>query len=375
MNPVVRRRGLAFLVAFVLAEVALACQVPVFRYALERWPADPYRIVAVVDGEAAGEVADAIVALQSIESSQVNVETEVINLAALSEAELWSIDGLEDTDALPLLQVFYPKRDGQERLCWSGPLTVANVNAWIESPLRHQIVQQIQSGASAVWVVVEGDDPLENDQLYEELQSALKTASETIAIPDGVIPRRDAARFLREHPTASMDDVLRCDIPLRIDFTAVRLAGDAEQEFAFRAMVDAWSPGVDAPFVFPVFGRGRMIEPLSAEAFDSSAVLTACRYMVGECSCSVKALNPGVDLILKSDWQATLGDQVVMVDVQENADPEPLVIPLGKGAQENDSGQQPSISEAESRPSGYWLIAIALIGIIPLAMKWPIRRS
>ena len=35
---------------------ANACQVPVFRYALERWPADSYRLVALYsDAEASAE--------------------------------------------------------------------------------------------------------------------------------------------------------------------------------------------------------------------------------------------------------------------------------------------------------------------------------
>ncbi len=34
-----------------VSTVALACNVPVFRYALERWPADPYEIMVLHEGD------------------------------------------------------------------------------------------------------------------------------------------------------------------------------------------------------------------------------------------------------------------------------------------------------------------------------------
>ena len=37
------------LLTIALASVAIACQVPVFRYALERWPADNYELVVLHD--------------------------------------------------------------------------------------------------------------------------------------------------------------------------------------------------------------------------------------------------------------------------------------------------------------------------------------
>ena len=97
-----------------------------------------------------------------------------------------------------------------------------------------------------------------------------------------------------------------------------------------QAMVAGFAGPVARPFVFPIFGRGRMIEPLPPEQFETSSVVAACKYMVGECSCVIKALNPGVDLILNTDWRATLGQEVVMVDATAMTTPTELAIPPGK---------------------------------------------
>ncbi|PAY21334.1 hypothetical protein CKO51_01780 [Rhodopirellula sp. SM50] len=339
-----------------------------FRYALERWPADTYEIVALIDGEPTGDAAGALAALRSLAEPSVNVTTRVVDLATLSEAELWSVEGLESTEQTPLLQVFYPERDGQPALCWSGALTSANLNAWIESPLRKNIIREIQTGASAVWVLVEGPDESQNDALRADLQAALRDATAAIAIPEGVIRREDAAQYLQDHPAASMDDVLRCDIPLSIKFTIERLRHDDENEFAFRAMVDGWTETVEAPFVFPVFGRGRMIEPLPAADFDAGSIIAACRYLVGECSCSVKALNPGVDLILRTDWQQTLGDQIVMVESADSGEPLELAIPVGKpGTQESTATD--AAADGDQDDGKIWVLVVMALGALAFTMK------
>lgn len=375
MNRISWITATGFALLVVSATITQACKVPVFRYALERWPADNYGIVAVVNGERDQATAKAIAALQSLAKSDANITTEIIDLAKLTEAELWQVEGLENTDQTPLLQVFYPERDGQRRICWTGELTPDNVNAWIDSPLRSQIVTEIQSGVSAVWVLVEGPDDAQNAHLFGELESSLAEAMKTISIPDGVIDRKTAGSYLKDHPGSSMDDVLRCDIPLQIKFTALRLKRDNADETAFRAMVSGWTEQVETPFVFPIFGRGRMIEPLTADAFEQSSVIAACRYLVGECSCSVKALNPGVDLILKTNWQAILGDQIVMVAAADVALPTELTIPPGRpGATEPTTAPMQSTTEiTSSNKSGgnakYWFLALMAAGVVTMLIK------
>jgi hypothetical protein len=192
---------------------------------------------------------------------------------------------------------------------------------------------------SAVWILVEGTDPLDNDRLELELKSALAKAAAEIPMPDGVIARQDAGVYLQQHPSASMDDVLRCDIPLKIEFSVRRLAADVDQEPALRAMVSGWNDRSQTNshhgFVFPVFGRGRMIEPLGAEQFSEHSVIQACRNIVAQCSCTVKSLNPGVDLLLDANWNEFIDDSVLIVDRPLPTTPDFVTIPAGTAVKAN----------------------------------------
>ena len=331
MNRQIFAAAISVIGLLLFAAVSYACKIPVFRYALERWPADRYTMVAIVDADPDEDVRRALQALDSFDRFSANINVEIIDLSQLSEAELWSVEGLENTEDAPLLQVFYPdKKSDQRRLCWSGALTLENVQLWRQSPLREKIVGDLESGVSAVWVFVEGDDSDENTTMHSELKAALKQAESTVSIPTGVIRREDAARVLKEDPLASMDDVLRCDIPLKVKFSTVVLSPDDPQEAALVAMIRGLPHEVTFPCTIPVFGRGRMIEPLPMSAFSEQSVVSACNYLFGECSCSVKALNPGVDLVLDADWKKLLGEQILVTDTVTDLTPELLEIPSGE---------------------------------------------
>ena len=75
----------ALLFAVVAAE---ACQVPVFRYALERWRPDPYQLVIVHDGNLTGEQKSNLVHLEeSLVGSNgpiVNLRFETIDLKSIN---------------------------------------------------------------------------------------------------------------------------------------------------------------------------------------------------------------------------------------------------------------------------------------------------
>ena len=97
-----------FVFAAVVAATAIACKVPVFRYALERWPSDSYRMVAIIDDTKDIDVANALVAMAKLDASPANVETETINLSKLSEKELWQIEGMDDTESVSYTHLTLP---------------------------------------------------------------------------------------------------------------------------------------------------------------------------------------------------------------------------------------------------------------------------
>jgi hypothetical protein len=71
--------------------------------------------------------------------------------------------------------------------------------------------------------------------------------------------------------------------------------------------------------VVPVIGRGRAVGALAGDALKADAVADLAEFVTGSCSCEVKELNPGFDLLVSADWEALL-------DLGGPAEP-PLQIP------------------------------------------------
>ncbi len=189
----------------------------------------------------------------------------------------------------------------------------------LDSPLRRQLVEKLRSGASTVWILIEGADPAENDQVAERLAELLAEAAAGIAIPDGVVRPEQLDSGEVELANIDVKDVLSSPIPLGIDFQILRLASDDPQELVFRKMLQGSHPnplvrGSPGPLLVPVFGRGRMLEPLPAPMLNRETVTMASQYLCGECSCELKDENPGADLLLHVDWETILRNSYTIID-------------------------------------------------------------
>lgn len=316
------------LVVLLGATPLLACKLPVFRYALERWGVDQYRLVALVSDPDAEGVSEALEALKGVQADQLNAAVEIVNLSELTDEQWWQFEGLEEGPK-NRLQVYFPLGNRKDRLGWTGDLSVDSVRAWQTSPLRKSLISDLSSGVSAVWLLVEGDKPEVNDRAERELLQALETANREISIPDGVIAPDQAAEYFRSNPGASMDDVLRCSVPLRVDFRWRRVSQQDTEEVATLAMLRALGVTEGQTWLVPVFGRGRMLDAIPGDPISASVVLNACKYMVGECSCTVKAQNPGVDLLLNVDWPGKLGVEALVFGSSPTSIPELLEVPSG----------------------------------------------
>ena len=314
----------------------IACKLPVFRYALERWGVDQYRLVALVSDPSQASVREALETLEERRASQWNAKIEIVNLNEMSEDQWWLFEGLDD-GAKDQLQVYFPTGKGEDRLGWSGELNTDSVKQWTSSPIRDSLVMDLANGVSAVWLLVEGDDPAVNDQLEKDLRETLERANRDIKIPEGVIAPDEAAQYFQENPGASMDDVLRCAVPLKVEFQMRRLSQKDKREAATIAILRSLGVNEGEAWLVPVFGRGRMLDAIPAEPYPSDVILKACQYMVGECSCTVKAQNPGVDLLLNVDWQQKLGVEEIVFGSGSTLAPELLDVPAGKDSAGKDS--------------------------------------
>ncbi len=88
--------------------------------------------------------------------------------------------------------------------------------------------------------------------------------------------------------------------------------------------------------VVPVFGRGRALEVIPAGDLSEGLIGDLTMFLCGACSCQVKDLNPGFDLLLKQDWELSLFGESANVPppaTTRTGDPvkKPILIPIPAG--------------------------------------------
>lgn len=297
--------------------MALACQVPVFRFALERWEADPYQVTVFPgpSGTFSETEQAAIDYLESQEPDRLNPATS--GVAANLDLEI--AEAPAEGAATAKLRVTYPQRiRGYEmKPIWEGDLTLEKARRLIDSPARRELAKRLLSGESAVWLVVEGADAAANDAAVATLEEAIGKAKETLRIPDGVMTRQEA-ESAENFAAVNSDDILRSHVPLKIDFSVLRISRDDPAEALFLPMVlnieDDLGQFAKDTMVFPVFGRGRLLEPIIERGIHIDNIMEYGAYICGACSCEVKDQNPGLDLLVAADWETALHGSEVVID-------------------------------------------------------------
>lgn len=290
-------------VAGLLGTTIRACSVPVFRYALERWPADLYDITVFHRGPLApGDRA----ALEELEKSSsdapyANLEVTTVDLAGELEEptqKLWETQAAPEP---PWTVVRYPKELETEQVVWSGPLGASAVRKLLHSPVRREVARRILRGNAAVWILLESGNKKKDDAAAGLLETHLKELEKTLDLPE---------LFAEDFGTDPED------VPeLGISFSTIRLSRSNPEEQMFVKMLLGPDPELGKlaePVAFPVFGRGRLLCALAGEQIDEENVEAVCSFLVGPCSCQVKAMNPGVDLLMSVDWDGLITGELAI---------------------------------------------------------------
>ena len=116
---------------------AFACSVPVFRYALERWRPDPYRIVLNYNNPHTNKLSEVLKTLRTFDYDYSFI-----------------IEKIKTSEKLPLINLRYPKNSGLTTNVWAGPMTVNNIKKILDSPARREIARRIIGGDSAVFLLL-----------------------------------------------------------------------------------------------------------------------------------------------------------------------------------------------------------------------------
>jgi hypothetical protein len=311
-----------FAILGALTLTAIACQVPVFRFALERWEADDYRIVIYEKGPRSEATAALVARLQqasrqstATDAGHANLVVELADIENLTDAQQWSLLDWDSITSFPAMQVYYPESTGIEAPLWQGDLTGETVDKLLTSPARKEITERLTAGDSAVWLLLESGDITADTLAEEKLKQCLMIAESVLEIPDGVIRPDQLAGAINTRDTpVEMDDVLRSRIPLKIAFSIMRLdPGDPGEAIFVRMLTQSDSANTQQRAI-PVFGRGRMMPGIPVTQFNDSAIGTATGYLCGACSCQVKEQNPGLDLLIDTDWSKHLQDGLIVTE-------------------------------------------------------------
>ncbi len=291
-----------------------ACQVPVFRYALERWEADAYTVVfrPGISGELSASEQKAFDYLSRMSTSE--------DFPANLQVKLAENGGDRPVTEHAMMDLIYPQkvRGLIQSPIWSGAATLDMARKIIDSPARRDAVEQILAGKSAVWLVVKSGDEKQDATAIAAMERVAAEASEMLKIPEGVIQQSDLESA--EAPTGvpiDPENVLQSRVPLKIDFDVISIFRDDPAEAVFLQMLlnleDDLGEFSGEPMVFPLFGRGRVLEPLIGRGVTQENALDYAGYLCGACSCEVKDQNPGMDLLVAANWEAALeGSQIII---------------------------------------------------------------
>ena len=301
-----------------------ACQVPVFRFALERWTPDRYQVSIVSQGPLSAEVSEQLRALEADANAPSNIEVQKVDVLANGDPmfhKLWTEN--RPADSSPLIVVHYPKRFGAASPVQIERLTEASLADLRESPARSEIMKRLTAGHSAVWVLLKSGDASKDAKALETLETQLARDAERLELPSS------------EELEVDESLLSKASVPLQIQFSVVQLD---RQDISERFLIDCLLGSEEdlkeyasEPITFPVFGRGIVLYALVGAGISPEVIGAASKFIVGPCSCQVKEQNPGFDLLLSCDWDGIIGNTLISSPVPSTEGPPRLLtIPPGK---------------------------------------------
>lgn len=313
--------GAVSLLIAVQSQTTLACNIPVFRYALERWSADELQLHLVFHGSTLkASDRQTIEQLTKSDVSPANLSATAWDLDTRIELPQFLTELNFNDNTVPWCVLRSSGGAEPPRVVWSSPLHDVTPKSLATSPARESLAKMLLQGDSAVWVVIRSDDDEESDAVVQSLKTTLRKLEDETPLPDGIgLPGSE----------------LYSEIPLMVSFPILEVDANDPTERVFIEHVRAFLPRSQSPstgprptLVVPVFGRGRALVTLSGEDVDPDTVADLTTFLSGACSCQVKRMNPGFDLLLNVDWKQQLfGDNAADVPADSLASGEDTGIP------------------------------------------------
>jgi hypothetical protein len=282
-----------------IPDPSFSCNVPVFRYAMERWQADQYRIVVY---HGAGERGAAFEALRQRLAGKKAAANYSLETVDVTTAEGKSAAGGRDFEALPWVEVHYPVQARTAQPVWSGRLTADGARGILGSPARSRLAEKLLAGDVAVWILMRSGHQEKDGRAREALRTSLERASATLRIPETGADANGNPIEVSDFKT----------YPVRFGMLEIA-RNDPQEALLVNALLKSEPDleGYDEPLAFPVFGRGRALFALVGKGIQEKNIREACASMLAWCSCEIKAQNPGTDLMVAADWTRPFGGRMV----------------------------------------------------------------
>lgn len=294
----IRRACLAAAAAILFAAAAArACNVPVFRYALERWPPDPYALVIAHTG-------DLDEAGKAVAESLREAPLEVVDLKLDGEIpeRFAALKPVAEKAELPHFYLLGPRDLDPAKPVWSAPFTAANVQLLLASPAREQLGRDFAAGHAAVFFFIPGPDAAKNTEARTALQQKLDTLASQIQLPPELTE------------TLAPDEMATVGKDLKVRFALRDLDLEAPAEALLRATLEWLLPDLkqrQGPYLATVFGQGRLLDLMPWDATAPDKLEQIGGFLAGACSCEIKAMNPGFDLLTSINWGETVSGNYV----------------------------------------------------------------
>jgi hypothetical protein len=342
----------------VLCPSADACNTPVYRYAMYNWQTAPYIVFYFHEGEiseADQAVHKTIEKLTEEWPPEANLRLELVDVSdekkmeAIPEFVLEAWKSYEDGKT-PAYVVFSPFRGH----VYSGELNAGSVKKLIDSPARQKLGELLTEGNAAVMILLTCSDEEQNKKAEEALAGLRKMAdSGEIPIELELPPMGLPGQGEGEDKDADAPDPNKLGIAiLKVD------RNDPAEEFFVRMLMsieEDLGEYADQPMIFAGYGRGRAMEPYIGKGITAENLVDVVAFLAGACSCMVKEQNPGADLLVKWNWEAT-ADKMAESDPSLDSGPYGPQgygeFPAEPGMKEADPSDEPAEVATSDTPPG-----------------------
>lgn len=316
---------LSVVLVIIVTSTVQACNVPVFRFALERWRPDAYRLTVFHQGALSDEQQSKLNELDERErQGALNLIVRTVDVARLVESERVLLEKRLDRP-LPAMVLQYPSALRITEPLVTAAFDDASLQRLTTSVVGQEVVQRLVAGQTAVWLLLESGDKAKDDSATTLLTQQVTQLARELKLPE---------------LTDASDDKLQATTPLKVEFSVLRLSRSAIEHPLIQQLVHSEPDLAERtdPMVFPIFGRGRALFPLIGAGITADNIRDSASFLVGACSCEIKEQNPGFDLLISADWDDLLSQSGVPLMAEQrlrsspDGDAEMVPIPAGSSA-------------------------------------------